>query len=152
MGKRERPFSRTLSLHPTDSFLISLIQMAVGAGRHASGAWKWAPSLLLCRSHLLPSLFVLLSVALHCQPIHQTHTDKLGLTYTHVCPPTVSTLPLWTLRHMRSYILCTSPHTLISTLTYAAPTTNTYMCGAKDEFPHASFSCFSVTPTSLSIL
>lgn len=74
--------------------------MAIAAGRHASGDWEWAPSLLLCLSHLLPSLFALLSVALPCQPIHQTHTDTHGLKYTHVCPPTVSTLPLWALRHM----------------------------------------------------
>lgn len=128
--KKERPFSLgwTLSLHPSDSFLISLIQMAASAGRHASGAWEWAPSLLLRLSHLLPSLFALLSAALPCQPIHQTHTDTLGLTYTHVCPLTVSTLPSWTLS-THTYILlhvCMSPHTLISTPTYAALTTRTY--------------------------
>lgn len=68
------PLGWTLSLHPSDSFLISPIQMAASAGRHASEAREWAPSLLLCRSHLLPSLFALLSTALPCQHIHQ-HTD-----------------------------------------------------------------------------
>lgn len=91
--KRERPFFTlgwTLSLHPCDSFLIFLIQMAASAGRHASGAWEWAPSLLLCRSHLLPSLFALLSAALPCRPIHQ-QADTLRHTCIHVYPPTVST-------------------------------------------------------------
>lgn len=140
-----------MSLHPSDSFLISLIQMAAGAGRHASGAWEWAPSLLLCRSHLLPSLFALLSAALPCQPIHQTHTDTLGLTYTHVCPLTVSTLPSWTLRQIHTNILlrvCMNPHTLIYTPTYAALTTHTYTCSSNGEFSHASFSCHTTSSLS----
>ena len=44
---------------------------------------------------------------------------------------------------MHTYILlclCTSPHTLISTLTYAALTAHTYTCSSNGEFSHASFS------------
>lgn len=72
-----RDTERSLSLHPSDSLLISLIQMAAGAGRHASGAWERAPSLLPCRSHLLLSLFALLSTALPRQHIHQTLRHRL---------------------------------------------------------------------------
>lgn len=64
-----------------------------------------APSLVLCSSHLLPHLFALLSVPLPFQPIHQTYTHILGLTRTHVCLPTVSTLSEQTLRHMHTYIM-----------------------------------------------
>lgn len=71
---------------PLTVFLISGIQMAEAAGRHASGDWEWGPpSLLLCRSHLLPSLFALLSVAFSCRPINQTYTYTPGLTHAHIC-------------------------------------------------------------------
>lgn len=77
-------------------------------------------------------------------PAHpsNTHRHTGAHIYTHVCPLTVSTLPSWTLRHMHTYILlrvCMSPHTLISTPTYAALTTHTYTCSSNGEFSHASF-------------
>lgn len=78
-------YSCTLFLHPSDSFpyfwntngrscwLACIRRLGVGA-----------PSLLLCRSHLLPRLFALLSVAFSCQPINQTYIHTRADTCTHL--------------------------------------------------------------------
>lgn len=84
-------------------------------------------------------------VCLHSylRPCPPSPSIKHTQTYnTHVCPLTVSTMPSWTLRHMHIYIwlrVCMCPHTLISTPTYSALTTHTYMCSSNGEFSHASF-------------
>lgn len=81
-------FSWTLFLHPSDSFPYFW---------NTNGRSRWsacirrlgvgAPSLLLCRSHLLPSLFALLSVAFSCRPINHAYayTRIHTLTYPHIC-------------------------------------------------------------------
>lgn len=65
--------SRVLSLHSSDSSLISPLQIAGGFPRHASRREEPASILPLGPVHLLPSLFALLSAALPGRTIHHTH-------------------------------------------------------------------------------
>lgn len=65
--------SRVLSLHSSDSSLISPLQIAGGFPRHASRREEPASIPPLGPVHLLPSLFALLSAALPGRTIHHTH-------------------------------------------------------------------------------
>lgn len=64
-----------------------------------------APSLLLRRSHLLPSLFALLSVAFSCRPINHTYTythTHTELTYTHI-HTSINNSPLQTFKRLHAH-------------------------------------------------
>lgn len=79
-------FSSTLFLQPSDSF--PYFWNTNGRGHWSACIRRLgvgAPSRLLCRSHLLPSLFALLSVAFSCRLINHTYTYTPRLTYTHIC-------------------------------------------------------------------
>lgn len=70
-----------MSLHPTDSFRVSLIQMAGAAGQHASEARERLPSVILYHTRLLARLFARLSEALPCH-LSNTHGRAQADIYT----------------------------------------------------------------------